>query len=171
MGRHDFIDIDVAVYRMDNRCAGLKIAYDRFDFLELIFVQQVALVQDDKIAEFDLVYDQCGNFFLRKIVLVGEVIPLFFFMFQVAEEFAVNAVGIDDGHDGGQVDVCFGIVIFVGQEACADGAGVADAGGLDEYDFDRIQFGNLFDLFDKFIAEGATDATVLQFEHRAFGNV
>ena len=127
---------------MNDRCTGLEIPHDGFDFFELVFVQQVALVQDDEIAEFDLVYNQCGNFFLGKIVLVGKVISLFFFMFQVAEEFAVDAVCIDNGHDGGQVDICIGIVFFVGQEACADGAGVADAGRFDEYDFDRIQFGN-----------------------------
>ena len=133
LGRHDFVDIDVAVYRMDNRCPGLEIPHDGFDFFELVFAEQIALVQDDEVAEFDLVY-----FFLGKIVLVGEVVPLLFFMFQVAEEFAVDAVSIDDGHDGCQVDVRFGVVFFVGQEACADGAGIADAGGFDEHDFDRI---------------------------------
>ena len=171
LGRHDFVDIDVAVYRMDNRCPGLEIPHDGFDFFELVFAEQVALVQDDEIAEFNLVYNQGGNFFLRKIVLIGEDVPLFFFVLQVAEEFAVDAVGIDDGHDGCQVDVRFGVVFFVGQEACADGAGVTDAGGFDEYDFDGIQFRNLFDLFNKFVAEGAANAAVLQFEHRTFGHV
>ncbi len=169
--RKDFFDVDVAVYRMDNRGAGLEIAYDGFDFFELVFAEQIALVQDDEVAEFNLVYNQGGNFFLGKIVLVGEMIPLLFFMFQVAEEFAVDAVSIDDGDDGGEVDVCVGVVFFVGQEACTDGAGIADAGGFDEYDFDRIQFGNLFDLFNKFVAEGAANAAVLQFEHRTFGHV
>ena len=48
--------------------------------LLLLFAEQIALVQDDKIAEFNLVYNQGGNFFLRKVVLVGEVVPLFFFI-------------------------------------------------------------------------------------------
>ena len=53
----------------------------------------------------------------------------------------------------------------------ADGARIADSGSLDKYDFDGIQIGNLFNMFDKFIAQRATDTAVLQFEHRAFGNV
>ena len=80
LGCHDFVDIDVAVDRMDNRCAGLEVAYDGFDFFELVCAEQVAFVQDDKVAEFDLVNDQCGNFFLREVVLVGQVVALFFFM-------------------------------------------------------------------------------------------
>ena len=81
LGRHDFVDIDVAVHRMDDRCAGLEIAHDGFDFVELVCTEQVALVQDDKVAELNLVDDQCGDFFLREVVLVGEVVALFFFVF------------------------------------------------------------------------------------------
>ena len=90
---------------------------------------------------------------------------------EIAQKFSVNTVGIDHRDDGSQVNVRVGIFIFVGEETCADGAGVTDAGGFNKYDFDRIKIGNLLDLLNEFIAQSAANATVLQFKHWTFGDI
>ena len=78
---------------MENRGAGLEISDDSFCFFELGFVQKVAFIEYDKIAEFNLVNNEGRNFFCGKIVLINLVV---FAFFKVAEELPVDSVGIND---------------------------------------------------------------------------
>jgi len=106
---------------------------------------EIGLVEDDDVGEGELLHG-----------------------FVVGAEVLEDVFGVDDGDDGVEAEV--GLHLVVGEERLRDGAGIGEAGGLDEDAVEGLlALHEAAEDADEIAANGAADAAVVHLEELFVG--
>src|SRR5471030_106108 len=138
-------ELDLALLGLVDARVGIDRVDLVLDLLEVVGAHQVELVEQDHVGE--------GHLFLR---------------FGALAELAEEVLGVDHGHD--RVEARPGLHVVVGEEGLRNGAGIGEAGGLDQDAVELVlAFHQPFDDADQVAAHGAADAAVVHLEHFLVG--
>ena len=152
-----FFQRHVGVVAFDDFSRRLQGADDFLDASQLFRLHFGCFVQQDDVAEFDLLDDEVFDVFLVQSLACQAV---------AAGKFALQAQGVDYADQAVQAaDAMAGIGVAQagdGAECLCDGFGLADAAGLDDDVVETFGTHQLVDLLDEIGLQRAADATVLQ---------
>ena len=157
MGVEEFVQVHFGVVAFDNLRLGLQGADDLLDALPFFGLHFRSLVQQDDVAELNLLDDEVLNVFLVDVG-AGKGIA--------ARKFILQAQSVHHGDDA--IQAAFAVLDVStaqgrdGADGLCDGFGLADAAGLDDDVVKALQLHQLEYLFDEVGLQGAADATVLQ---------
>ena len=157
VGIQNFIEFYVAIVAVDDLGLGLEGADDFPDASQLLRADFSGFVQQDDVAELNLLDDKVLDIFLVN-VLARQIQP--------AAKLVPHAEGIDDSHDTVETGIAL-LCRFRSQRGDAadglgDGAWLADAAGLDDDVVEALKGDDVLQLFDEIHLQRTTDATVLQ---------
>ena len=157
VGVEELLEGDVAIIALDDFGFGLEGTDDLTDTAELIGCHLGGFVQEDEVAELDLLNDEVLDVVLVQIG-TQEVLA--------AAELVAHTEGIDDGgyaiDDGDAVADVFEAHRGDGADGLRDGSGFADAAGLDDDVVETLLTGDVAELFDEIHLQRAADAPVLK---------
>lgn len=163
-GVEDAVEVDVAVVAFYDFGFSLEVADDLAELGELVWGDFGGFVEEDDVAEFDLLDDEVGD-----VVFVGGGVG----EVESVLEFVAHAEGVDDGEDA--VEAWEGVGREVGglggdgDDGLGDGFGLADAAGFDDDVVEAVGEGDVAELVDEVEFEGAADAAVLEWDEAVVG--
>ena len=156
MGVEEFVQVHFGVVAFDNLCLGLQGADDLLDALPLFGLHFRSLVQQDDVAEFNLLDDEVLDVFLVDVG-AGKGIA--------ARKFILQAQSVHYGDDA--IQAAFAVLDVStaqggdGADGLCDGFGLADAAGFDDDVVEALHLHQFKNLFDEVGLQGAADAAVL----------
>ncbi len=134
------VEGDVGILRAQDFCGGIHFSDTGFEVVEVGGGDEIGFVEDEDVGKRDLLLGFGG-------------------VAQVQED----VFGVDDGDDA--VDAEVGAHFVVGEKGLGDGAGIGEAGGLDEDAVEAVfAFHQATEDADEVAAHAATDAAVVHFE-------
>ena len=141
----DVVERDVGVLGAVDFRDGVNGAYPEFEGVEFGGGDEVGFVENDDVGEGEL--------------LDG---------FVVGAEVLEDMFGVDDGDDGIEAEV--GLHLVVGEKRLRDGAGIREAGGLDENAVELVlALHETAEDADEIAADGAADTAVVHLEELFVG--
>ena len=162
MGVEDLVELHIAVVALQDLGLGLDGADDGLEMAELVLGDLRGFVEQDDVAELDLLNDECGEVVLAEVLFLQVV---------AQSELIAHAEGIDDGNDG--VEACHAVAehvlrqqLGIGGDGLCDGRWLADARGLDDDVVELTGVDDVVELLDEVGLERAADAAVLQGHER-----
>ena len=156
-GADEFVEFHVAVVALDNLRLGLNGADNLADMREFVFAHLRGFVEEDHVAELNLLNDE---------VLDIVLFEMFFLEAVACSELIPHAEGIHDGgdavHDGHAVLGIGRRDGRIGADGLRDRRGLTDAAGFDDDIVKLLRRSDVVQLLDEVGAERAADAAVLQ---------
>ena len=154
----ELVEVDLAVVAGDDLGLGLEGMDDALHAAELLGRDFGGLVEQDDVAELDLLDHQVLD------VLFVYVLPL---QGLAAIEFVLHPQGVHDRHDAvqrrdGRAGIGRAGQLFVGVDRLGDRGRLADAAGLDRDVVEAVHPGDLLELGHEVHLERTADAAVLQ---------
>ena len=157
VGIQNFVEFYVAIVAVDDLGLGLEGADDFPDASQLLRADFGGFVQQDDVAELNLLDDEVLD------VLLVDVLAR---QIQSAAKLVSHAEGIDDGHDTVETGVALFCHFRSHRRDAADGlrngAWLTDAAGLDDDVVEALQGDDVLQLLDEIHFQRTTDAAILQ---------
>ena len=153
----DAVELDIAIVAVDNLSLGLQGTYYLTDAFQFLRLHLGCLVQQDDVAELDLLDDE-----ILQVVLVEPRIQ----QGTAAAELVLHAQGIYDGDNAVQHrDAGIAVLLAHRRDAAdglRDGSRFADAAGFDDDVVKGFLRNDVMQLLYEVHLQGAADTTVLQ---------
>ena len=157
VGIEDLADCHLTVGSLNDLCLGLERADDLFDIDQLFLSDEVDLVEDDGVAELDLLDQQVLDILIVDIVIQESA---------AAAEFTAQSSRVNDGHDVVQTAELGQSGIVVGAVEHRDGLRdrdrLTDARSLDQDVIELLLLYQAEDLLDQIGLESTADTAVLE---------
>ncbi len=161
MGIDDLVEVDITIVAFEYFSLSLKCTDDGLEFFQLLWFHIVHFVEQDDVAELDLLDDERSEVFLIDVLLHE---------FVAATKFVYHTQGVHDGNDAVQTEYSILDVFWTERRYGADGlcdrGWFADAACLDDDIIELLHVYDFFELFDEIHLQCAADASVLQSHER-----